>query len=241
VEFALPASDAPEMPPAARPVPVPAAKPVPATRKEKQRSKKIDKGRKKIMHEPLNEDKKIAASDLRPENDINGATPADNPLFHHFEDMTSVAAKAARDYRSWMLGQMKINMCAALDYANGLASVNSRIVAVADPDTAEPARNAAAPSADQMTPTVAKVADEYPAKAFELMSANMSTTLEYAQRLVNVKTPTEFVELSTNHARKQFELILKQTAELGLIAQRLATPDVESLAAGFRKAFGERA
>jgi hypothetical protein len=245
VEFALPASGAPETSPAARPVPVHAAKPVPVMRKEKQRSnkqrsKKIDKGRKKIMHEPLNEDKKIAASDLHPATDLNGAPPADNPLFHHFEDMTSVAAKAARDYRSWMLGQMKISMCAALDYANGLASVNSRIASATDPDTTEPARNAAAQSADKMTPTVAKVADEYRAKAFELMSANMSTTLEYAQRLVNVKTPTEFVELSTNHARKQFELIMKQTAELGSIAQKLATPDVESLTVGFRKAFGER-
>jgi hypothetical protein len=54
------------------------------------------------------------------------------------------------------------------------------------------------------------------------MTSNVNTTLEYAQRLVNVKTPSEFVELSTSHARKQFESIMKQTAELGSIAQKLA-------------------
>ena len=58
------------------------------------------------------------------------------------------------------------------------------------------------------------------------MIANISTTLEYAQRLVNVKTPTEFVELSMSHGRKQLELVIKQAADLGSIAQSLATPSV---------------
>jgi hypothetical protein len=90
------------------------------------------------------------------------------------------------------------------------------------------------------TSAVAKVADEYRAKAFNLMSANINSTLEYAQRLVNVKTPSEFVELSTSHARKQFDLIMKQTVELGSIAQSLATPGVEAMTAGFAKALRER-
>src|ERR1700704_2471057 len=39
-------------------------------------------------------------------------------------------------------------------------------------------------------PTAAKVAAEYRAKTFELMIANINSTLEYTHRLVNVKTPT---------------------------------------------------
>jgi hypothetical protein len=45
---------------------------------------------------------------------------------------------------------------------------------------------------------------------------------------------------STSHARKQLELIIKQTADLGSIAQRLATFNVERMTAGFAKALGER-
>lgn len=59
------------------------------------------------------------------------------------------------------------------------------------------------------------------------MTDNINTTLEYAERLVNVKTPNEFIELSTIPTRKQLEFILKQTAELGSIAHRLATLKVE--------------
>jgi len=179
------------------------------------------------MHQPLSEEQKAAVSDLRPANDLNGAT--NNALFHQFEDMTSAAAEAARNYRSWMLDQMKINMCAALNYANGLASVS-------------PGGSAARPGtqgADRAAPAVTKVADEYCAKAFKLASANISSTLDYAQRLVHVKTPAEFVELSTDHARRQFELFMKQTVEFAA-AQSFAMPNIEAMTAGFAKALRER-
>jgi Phasin protein len=94
------------------------------------------------------------------------------------------------------------------------------------PDAREPEISIPTSSAGKNTPSVAKVAVEYPARVFELMMANVSTTLEYAQRLVNVKTPTEFVELSMSHGRKQLELVIKQAADLGSIAQELATASV---------------
>jgi hypothetical protein len=74
------------------------------------------------------------------------------------------------------------------------------------------------------TANVAKVAEAYRAKAFELMTVNVNITLEYAQRLVNVKTPTEFVALSAGHACKQLELIINQTSALGSIAQSWRRP-----------------
>jgi hypothetical protein len=70
------------------------------------------------------------------------------------------------------------------------------------------------------------VADEYGVKAFELMIANIGASLEYAQRLVNVRTPTEFVDLATSQAWKQLNSIIKQTGELRSIAQRLAASTV---------------
>jgi hypothetical protein len=96
----------------------------------------------------------------------------------------------------------------------------------AHPAAREPEISIPTWSAGKNTPSVPKVAAEDPATVFELMMANVSTTLECAQRLVNVKTPTEFVELSMSHGRKQLELAIKQAADLGSIAQRLATASV---------------
>jgi hypothetical protein len=53
------------------------------------------------------------------------------------------------------------------------------------------------------------------------MTANVNATLEYARRLANVRSPAEFIELSTNPARKHFELIMTHT--LGALAQSLTT------------------
>ena len=47
----------------------------------------------------------------------------------------------------------------------------------------------------------------------ELINANVNATLEYARRLANVRSPAEFIELSTNHARKHFELIMAHVRE----------------------------
>ena len=61
----------------------------------------------------------------------------------------------------------------------------------------------------------AEVAQEYRTKAFKLMTANVEANFEYAHKLASLTTPFEFIELSTTHARKQFELIMSQTAALG--------------------------
>jgi hypothetical protein len=97
----------------------------------------------------------------------------------------------------------------------------------AHPDAREQENSVCSSIFDKNTPSAARVAVEYRARAFELMMANVSSTLEYAQRLVNVKTPTEFVELSISHGRKQVESVINQAADLGSIALRLATASVE--------------
>ena len=61
----------------------------------------------------------------------------------------------------------------------------------------------------------AEAGDEYRTKALELINANLNATLEYAWRLANVKSPAEFVELSTKHACGHFKFIM--TLPLGLM------------------------
>ena len=67
---------------------------------------------------------------------------------------------------------------------------------------------------------LAEAGQEYRAKAFELMIANVKANLEYANKLGALRTPFEFIELSTTYARKQFELIMSQTAALGALSRR---------------------
>jgi transposase len=51
--------------------------------------------------------------------------------------------------------------------------------------------------------TASKGASEYSAKLIEMMKANTSASLDFAQSLFGVKSPSEALELWTTHARKQ--------------------------------------
>jgi phasin family protein len=54
---------------------------------------------------------------------------------------------------------------------------------------------------------------------------------------MGVKSPSELVDLSTAHARKQFEAITAQTKELTDLAQKVTTEITEPLKTGITKAF----
>jgi hypothetical protein len=69
--------------------------------------------------------------------------------------------------------------------------------------------------------TAAEAAQEYREKAFKLMTAHVKANLQYAHRLTRLTTPFDFIELSTNHAQKQFELIMSQTVALGELSRSL--------------------
>jgi hypothetical protein len=64
-------------------------------------------------------------------------------------------------------------------------------------------------------------AAEFGAEALESMNANVITTLEYARDLSGTTTAAQFVELSSTQARKQYELILKQTGALKSLAETI--------------------
>jgi hypothetical protein len=87
---------------------------------------------------------------------------------------------------------------------------------------------------------LAEAGQEYRAKTFELMIVNVKANLEYANKLRKLRTPFEFIELSTTHARKQFELIMSQAAALGTFSQSLTMANAERMSPGVEKVFGER-
>jgi phasin len=71
--------------------------------------------------------------------------------------------------------------------------------------------------------TASKGATDYNLKVIEIARANTNTAFDYARELLGVKSLTEFVELSTAHARKQFEAMTAHTKELTELAQKVTT------------------
>src|SRR6195256_3329869 len=85
--------------------------------------------------------------------------------------------------------------------------------------------------------TASKGASEYSAKLMEMMKANTTATLDFAQELISVKSPTEAMELWTSHAKKQFETFTAHTKELAELTQKIATETVEPIKANASKLF----
>jgi phasin len=88
--------------------------------------------------------------------------------------------------------------------------------------------------------TAVRSAQEYNAKVIEFAQTNTQTNLEFAQKLSNVKSPTEFLELSTNHSRKQFETLAEQARELLSLAQKTMLTATERTQADVNKSYSQR-
>ena len=93
---------------------------------------------------------------------------------------------------------------------------------------------------DRQLLATAKATQDYRVKALELMTANVKANLEYATKLKKLRTPFEFIELSTTHARKQFALIMSQTVALGALSRSLTMANAERMSVGIEKVFGWR-
>ena len=87
--------------------------------------------------------------------------------------------------------------------------------------------------------TAVKGAQDYNAKLFEFAQNNTKAAIEFVQKLSGVKSPSDFIELSTDHSRKQFETLTEQTKELAALAQKATFATVEPLKTGVIRAFGQ--
>src|SRR5665213_378523 len=55
--------------------------------------------------------------------------------------------------------------------------------------------------------TAVKGAQDYNTKIIEFVQTNTKATVDFVQKLSGVKSPSEFIELSTDHSRTQFETL----------------------------------
>ena len=87
--------------------------------------------------------------------------------------------------------------------------------------------------------TATKGVSEYGLKVMDIARTNTNAAFDFATHLATAKTVTDLVEVSTAHARKQFEAVSAQTKELTSFAQKVATDTVEPLKTGITSAFNK--
>ena len=85
--------------------------------------------------------------------------------------------------------------------------------------------------------TASKGVSAYNAKLIEFFKANTTSSLDFAQELFGVKTPSEATELWTSHTRKMLETYAAQAKELAEIGQKVATETVEPIKASASKLY----
>jgi phasin len=83
--------------------------------------------------------------------------------------------------------------------------------------------------------SAAKGAADYGLKLIETARQNTNATFDYVAELVAAKSPSEVVELSATHARKQFESFTSQLQDLTGLAQKVMTETAEPLKDGFTR------
>jgi phasin len=78
---------------------------------------------------------------------------------------------------------------------------------------------------------------DYNNKIIEFALANTNAAFDFVQKLSGVKSPPAFVELWTEHARKQVETLTEQSKQLAALAQKVTLTTAEPLKTGVANPF----
>jgi phasin len=88
--------------------------------------------------------------------------------------------------------------------------------------------------------TAIKGLQDYNNKVIEFTHLNTNTAFDFVQKMSSVKSPSEFLELWAEHARKQVEKLTEQT-KLAALAQKVSLATAEPLKMGVAEAFNRAA
>jgi phasin len=88
---------------------------------------------------------------------------------------------------------------------------------------------------------VATGAVDFHRQWIEIVRFNANSTLDFVEQLFRVKSPAEFLELSSAHFRTQFETFAEQGRHLTDMAQKMTTHAVEPVHAGMKSALSKTA
>ena len=109
-------------------------------------------------------------------------------------------------------------------------------------DTYEKMKAAAEEATDVLETTYStatKGASEYGLKVIDAARMNTNAAFDFYGELFTAKSLSEVIELSSAHARKQFETLTVQGKELSALAQKVATETAEPIKSGMNKAFSK--
>ena len=111
-------------------------------------------------------------------------------------------------------------------------------------ETLEKMNAATTDAAEMMTncaSTALKGIQEYNSKLAEFTQANTKSAVEFVQSLAGVKSPAEFVQVSTEHAKHQLETMTEQAKELAALTQQVTLTTTEPIKTGLAKVFNRAA
>lgn len=86
-----------------------------------------------------------------------------------------------------------------------------------------------------------KGASDYGLKMVEIARANANTAFDFFGKVMTAKSLSEVIELSTAHAREQFDAATAQAKELTALAQKVAAEIAEPIKSGVSSAFNKAA
>ena len=81
--------------------------------------------------------------------------------------------------------------------------------------------------------TNAKGIADYTAKVIEFSGANTTSAFDFLKHLLSTKSPSEILQLSATHGRKNFEATTAQSRELWELARKVATETAEPIKKSF--------
>jgi phasin len=74
-------------------------------------------------------------------------------------------------------------------------------------------------------------------KLIDMAHANADAVFELAHELAGAQAPSDLAAIWSSHAKRQFEMMTKQTRELTELGQKLASRGTEPLTRSFQEAF----
>jgi len=103
------------------------------------------------------------------------------------------------------------------------------------------ATNEAAEVMTNCCSTALKGMQEYNSKLIEFTQANAKSHVEFLQKLAGVKSPTEFLELSSSHNRSQLERLADQAKQLTELTKQVTLATAEPVKTGLAKVYDRAA
>jgi len=164
-----------------------------------------------------------ASAVIRLPHPADALTSSARAISNSAERTTEMAAEAVEDHRAPVLQNRKVCVSASPGDVKYIASRELPTGPTLELPTQEANSGHGAASSEKTIPaaTIAATVADYQAKAFGLTEANMSVALEYAQQLVNLRSASDFIKLSSTHARIQIELMIERSSELRSLAMNL--------------------